>query len=219
MTSQLPRLLLQGWMFAANASGQTNNFHGMEWIKHFESVTQKQLQSPDNYRLLLCDGHDSYVSADFVSFCIHNRIDLILLPPHSSHLLQPLDIGVFAPLKCAISTQISCFICSGIRRIQKVEWVKRFIVAREQGIMKENILSGQRGAGLFPENMHCILRQLTDYEDPTVPKTPPSRPTTHGPFFLNSSPPDSASAYSINQSFLTEISNTNIGSSYKTQVC
>ena len=56
-------------------------------------------RSPDDYRPLLCDGHDSHISADFVSFCIHNRIDLIPLPPHSSHLLQPSYIGVFAPLK------------------------------------------------------------------------------------------------------------------------
>ena len=108
-------------MFAANASGWTNNYHGMKWIEHFESTTGKQLQSPDDYHLLLCDGHDSHVSADFVSFCIHNCIDLLLLPPYSSHLLQPLDIRVFSPLKQAISKQTSYFVCNEISRIQKVE--------------------------------------------------------------------------------------------------
>jgi hypothetical protein len=157
MSSWLPKPMPEGWMWAANTSGWTNNFHGMKWIEHFESVTRKQLQSPDEYRLLLCNGHDSHVSADFVSFCIQHRIDLILLPPHSSHLLQPLDVGVFSSLKRAISKQISRFLRSGIRRIQKVEWVERFIIAREQGITKENIISGWRGAGLFPENMHRIL--------------------------------------------------------------
>jgi hypothetical protein len=160
-------------MFATNTSGWTNNFHGMEWIKHFDTSTQHQLQSPDDYRLLLCDGHDSHVSADFVSYCIHHHIDLVLLPPHSSHLLQPLDVGVFAPLKRAMSNQMSRFLRSGIQRMHKVEWLERFIIAREQGITKENILSGWRGAGLFPENMHHILRQLTNYEDSTVPETPP----------------------------------------------
>jgi len=84
-------------------------------------MTQKQLQSLDNYRLLLCDGHDSHVSADFVSFYIHHRINLLLLPPYSSHILQPLDVGVFSPLKHAISAQTSRLIRSGISRIQKVE--------------------------------------------------------------------------------------------------
>src|SRR5579871_4323983 len=76
MTSWLPEQLSGGWMFACNTSGWTNNYHGMEWIKHFQSVTQHKLQSPEEYRLLLCDGHDSHISADFVAFCIQNHIDL-----------------------------------------------------------------------------------------------------------------------------------------------
>src|SRR5437868_8341516 len=70
MTSRLPKLKPKGWMWAANASGWTNNYYGMQWIKYFESSTREQLQSPDDYRLLLCEGHDSHVSVEFVSFCI-----------------------------------------------------------------------------------------------------------------------------------------------------
>ena len=99
-----------------------------------------------------------------------------------------------------------------------MEWVERFIIAREQGLTKENILSGWRGAGLFPENMHRILKQLIDYEDPTVAKTPSLRPATLGPFFPDSSLPDPASTHTINQAFLAEISNSDMVSPYKTQV-
>ena len=218
MTSWLPKLKPKGWMWAANASGWTNNYYGMQWIKHFESSTREQLQSPDDYRLLLCEGHDSHVSVEFVSFCIQNRIDLILLRPHSLHLLQPLDVGVFAPLKHAISTQVSRFVCSRVSRIQKVEWVKRFIVAREQGITEQNILAGWRGAGLFPENMHRILIQLPDYEEPGIFNTPSPTHTTHPPLYPNSCRPDSASVHAINQAFLTEISNTDISSPHVTQI-
>jgi len=84
--------------------------------------------------------------------------------------------------------------------------------------MKENIISGWRGAGLFPENMHRILSRLIDYEDPAIPKTPPLESTIPGPFFPNSSPPDPASVHTINQAFLAEISNSDIASPYKTQV-
>ena len=198
MTNWFPKTLPKGWKFAANATGWTNNFHRMEWIKHFDEATQKQLRSLNDYRLLLCDGHDSHVSAEFISFCIHNHIALILLPPLSSHLLQPLDVGVFAPLKHAISTQISCLLRSGMGRIQKVEWLERFIEAREHGITKKNIISGWRGAGLFPENMHQILIQLADHEEYTLPSIPPQNHATHQPFFPNSCRPDSSSVHSIN---------------------
>ena len=58
---------------------------------------------------------------------------------------------------------------SGIKRIQKVKWLERFIEARERGITKENIISRWRGAGLFPENMHRILIQLTRKTSPQPP--------------------------------------------------
>ena len=51
------------------------------------------------FQLLICDGHDSHISAEFIHHCITNDIVLMLLPPHSSHLMQLLDVGVFFPLK------------------------------------------------------------------------------------------------------------------------
>lgn len=177
------------------------------------------LKSPNDYRLLICDGHDSHVSAEFVSICIRERIDLLLLPPHSSHLLQPLDVGVFRPLKLAISTQVSRLVRTGVRRIQKVEWLERFIEAREHGITKENIIAGWRGAGLFPENMHRILSQLADPAQPTAPQTPPPNGTTLQPFFPNSCRPNPSSVHSINQAFLTEIANVAaVTTPYKTHI-
>jgi len=49
-----------------------------------------------------------------------------------------------------------------MRRIQKVEWVERFMIAKEQAIMKKNILARWSGTGLFPENMDHILKHLID---------------------------------------------------------
>jgi hypothetical protein len=77
----------------------------MNWIKHFDLHTKTRLSSSDEYRLLLCDGHDSHVSAALSAYCLQHRIVLCLLPPHSSHILQPLDVGIFAPLKMALSKQ------------------------------------------------------------------------------------------------------------------
>ena len=51
------------------------------------------------------DGHSSYVTANVISFCLQNGIDLLIMPPHCSHMLQPLDVSVFAPLKRALSKE------------------------------------------------------------------------------------------------------------------
>ena len=73
----------------------------MQWLKKcFEPATRDK--AADEFRLLICDGHDSHISAEFIRHCIANHIVLLLLPPHCSHLMQPLDVGVFFPLKQAI---------------------------------------------------------------------------------------------------------------------
>lgn len=142
LTTWSPQPLPPGWMFSCNESGWTSNYHGMGWIEHFDARTQGNLRSPDEYRLIICDGHDSHISAKMVNYCIQNHIDLLLLPPHSSHLMQPLDVAIFGPLKRAISLQISRLLRSGIARIQKAEWVERYMEARENAITHANILAG-----------------------------------------------------------------------------
>ena len=215
ISSWLPANLPLGWMFTTNAKGWTNNFHGMQWIRHFNARTRLRLQDPDEYRLLLCDGHDSHISAAFVGYCIQNRIELVLLPPHSSHLLQPLDVGVFAPLKMALAHKQTRLFRSGVRRIEKPEWLEHFIEAREEGITEKNILAGWRGAGLFPENMHRVLHQLPDIATPISTPVSPLANATSTPFFLSSSPPDPAILRSTNQAFLATSTITDLDTDYK----
>jgi hypothetical protein len=87
ISSWLPRDTPVGWMCVANTSGWTNNLYGTHWIYHFDNHTKLLLSSPDEYQLLLCDSHDSHVSAALVDYTIWKHIVLALLPPHSSHLL------------------------------------------------------------------------------------------------------------------------------------
>ena len=46
-------------------------------------------------RVLLLDNHSSHVSVKALQFALSARIRLVNLPPHTSHLLQPLDVGIF----------------------------------------------------------------------------------------------------------------------------
>jgi len=49
--------------------------------------------------LLIYDGHMSHISLEVVDVAIKNQVHLLCLSPHCSHLLQPLDVDVFKPLK------------------------------------------------------------------------------------------------------------------------
>jgi len=56
-------------MFVVNNKGWTNNLYGMAWLHHFDQQIMLSLSTPDEYYLLLCDGHNSHISAEFVGYC------------------------------------------------------------------------------------------------------------------------------------------------------
>ena len=45
------------------------------------------------YRLLILDGHSSHYNWEFFDYCLNAKILPLCLPAHSTHLLQPLDVG------------------------------------------------------------------------------------------------------------------------------
>ena len=49
--------------------------------------------------LFICDGHKSNLALEFISLANDNRIDILVMPSHSSTLLQPLDNLPFRELK------------------------------------------------------------------------------------------------------------------------
>ena len=49
--------------------------------------------------ILTIDGHGSHMSYKLTDSTIENNAILSCLPPHTTHLLQPLDISVYKPLK------------------------------------------------------------------------------------------------------------------------
>jgi hypothetical protein len=53
--------------------------------------------------LIIFDGHSSRCSGELFSSAMLNNIDLLCLPSHCTHLMQPLDCGCNAAFKNLIS--------------------------------------------------------------------------------------------------------------------
>jgi ribosomal protein L17 len=107
------------------------------------------------------------------------------MPPHSSHILQPLDVGCFGPLKQAYGRQIETMMKTRITHITKVDFFPAFQAAFQSAISEKNIRGGFRGTGLVPYDPESVLSRLdvklrtpsparADSELPNlwVPKTP-----------------------------------------------
>ena len=146
------------WVIKPTNTGWTNNETGLDWIKHFERHTVARAQGP--YRILILDGHESHESAAFQEYCKAHNIITLGLPPHSSHLTQPLDIGYFSVLKRLYGRQIENFIRAHINHITKVEFFMAFKAAYEQSLTVENAQAGFRGAGLVPFVPETVLGRL-----------------------------------------------------------
>ena len=82
------------------------------------------------------------------------------MPPHSSHLLQPLDVACFGPLKRAYSLEVDNWSRYSKTQIKKEFFLTGFQAAYSKSITKSNILGGFRGSGLVPFNPDQVLSRL-----------------------------------------------------------
>jgi DDE superfamily endonuclease len=146
-------------------NGWTDRDIALDWLKHFDLYTKPQIRG--KYRLLILNGHTSHVSVPFIEFCEQQCIIPLCLPPHSTHVLQPLDVGIFSPLAKAYKTHIQQHSVFGAERITNEQFLKFFQLARQEAISLGNIASAWRAAGLKPFNPTPILQKHR-------PKIPPS---------------------------------------------
>jgi hypothetical protein len=130
----------------------------LKWLKHFDAHTKARTQGV--YCLLIVDGHESHKSHEFHQYCKEQKIITLCMPPHSSHLLQPLDIGCFAPLKRAYYAEIDSWSRYSVMQVKKEAFLPAFRIAFNKAFTKENILGSFRGAGLVPHNPERVLSKL-----------------------------------------------------------
>lgn len=103
--------LPDSWVIKPTSNGWTDNETGLDWIKHFDKHTRARTKG--SHRMLILDGHGSHQSVEFEAYCKDHSIVPVCLPPHSSHITQPLEVGLFSPLKSAYGKEIGTFIRSG----------------------------------------------------------------------------------------------------------
>ena len=82
------------------------------------------------------------------------------MPAYSSHLLQPLDVGYFGPLKKAYGRQIETFIRSHIIYISKKDFLPAFKKAFDISMTSSNIQGGFQRIKLIPFNPQVVFSKL-----------------------------------------------------------
>jgi hypothetical protein len=163
------------WHYAKSPNGYTDNELGLEWLEQvFEPQTRER--AAGRWRLLICDGHGSYETADFLTFCFTHRIYLLRLPPHTSHLTQPLDVGCFSPLKQAYRRGVKDESDKGVKTITKRLFMDLYRKARDEAFSLCNIKKAWKGAGLFPLDPERVISIAVPR-----PTTPPAQISSAAP--------------------------------------
>lgn len=163
--SELPA----GYMVAVSDNGWTTDVLGLQWLQHFERHTASRTQAA--YRLLIVDGHSSHATPEFDQYCTEHKIVTLCMPAHSSHLLQPLDVGCFSPLKHAYGVEIQDLARQGVYHIDKQEFLSTYIRIRPRIYTKENIQSSFQATGLVPLDAERVISCLPAVRTPSPPRT------------------------------------------------
>lgn len=134
--------------------GWTNQELGTLWLQlDFERLTCSKC-GPNEYRLLILDGHNSHTTYKFCDFAQKHNIIVLCLPPHTTHHLQPCDVGAFGPLEATWKAEVNkCGITTPIR---KHNFVRHYHNARTKAFSSTTILSSWRKTGIHPLNTTVI---------------------------------------------------------------
>ena len=147
------------WVIVLSDSGWTNDALGLLWVKEvFDKHTKNR--TIGRYRLLILDGHGSHITPEFDHYCSENSIVVLCMPPHSSHLLQLLDVVCFSVLKRTYGHQIEENMRLGINHIDKQEFLAAYPTARAKALYVNNIKARFAAIGLVLYDLNRVLSNL-----------------------------------------------------------
>ena len=107
--------------------------------------------------LLLLDGHSTHNQPEVVRFVKEKKVIILCLPPHAMHEAQPLDCGVFSPLKAQWRSVAHDFLQSNPGMvITKFNFNSLFANAWLNAVTPANVIAGFKTCGVYPFNCSAI---------------------------------------------------------------
>jgi hypothetical protein len=151
--------------------------YGIHESGYFTSInTSAVLQHLDRHStsprplLLIMDGAGGHLDAESTKLAIELEIHILLLPAHTTHVLQVADVSVFRPFKQAWKAQ-----CAKRRRekrrsnargdsgIHQTDIVSLAMAAWSAAMTSTNVISGFRRTGIFPFDPLAYKRTVASH--------------------------------------------------------
>ena len=135
-----------GWM-------QTELF--VQWFRHFIGHTNPTSASPV---LLVLDGHKTHtLNLDVINLARANHVTILCLPPHCTHRLQPLDVGLMKPLMTYYTQEVEKWLRKYPGRVVSLYQVAElFGAAYMRAATMLTAVNAFQKTGLYPVNRHIF---------------------------------------------------------------
>lgn len=129
-----------GWM-------QTEIF--TTWFQHFLKYAKP---SADDRVLLILDGHATHIkNIEMLELAKQHYVDVLVLPPHCTHRLQPLDVAFMFPLSTYYEQAVRVWLRENPGKVVTIHEVgKLFGEAYMKAANMSNAISGFRKSGIWP---------------------------------------------------------------------
>ncbi|KAJ8886511.1 hypothetical protein PR048_012722 [Dryococelus australis] len=125
----------------------------LEWFQFFiHSIP------PNRPVVLFMDSHSSHITPEVIELAHEQDIFLLTFPSHTSHLLEPFDVGVYRALKCNWSKQLNSYVKKyPDKKPNNGNFYKLFNPAFTETFIAQTIQNSFERFGIMPLNKSLIL--------------------------------------------------------------
>lgn len=145
------------------------------FLEYLENHFLKFIQRPNSETpvILIYDGHRSHVNLQVINWAKANNVILMVLPAHTSHVLQPLDVGCFGPLQRIYNSECQKFLRNNpASKITRYNICSLVCPAYASALSVVNLRSAFKRSGIYPFNPAVITDlQLAPSKAYTAPQS------------------------------------------------
>ena len=162
---------LAGAAYGVSESGWMEGSNFLSWCKKIFVPAVSGLLDTGPV-VLFVDGHHSHVTVALIQHAREMGVHIFCLPPNCTHLLQPLDVGTFAPVKAEWKRILQDYrLETKAANVEKRNFTELLAKLWPSAFTAEHIQAGFAGSGLCPLNPCAIQdEKLT----PSLPLQAPS---------------------------------------------
>jgi hypothetical protein len=130
----------------------------------FFSQMLPYFQKCEGRKALIGDNLVTHLSLSVIQACENNNIEFVFFPPNSTHLMQPLDVSCFRPVKLEWRKVLKAWKRRNKGPVRKDIFpsLLKTTLQNIEASNSENIKSGFRATGIYPFDPDQVLKKNPD---------------------------------------------------------